>query len=82
VGGLSYGWASMFLSLLASNCCILQLLLNLFSISCAGFSVLNKIAPYTRALALVGIGEMEIKLHQQQPPFLRKFDPFLLLLRI
>lgn len=33
---------SMISSLLASSCCIIQLLLNLFSIGCAGFAIFDK----------------------------------------
>jgi copper chaperone CopZ len=40
----SYIWA-ISTGLLSSSCCIIQLVLNLFSISCAGFSILTPYRP-------------------------------------
>ncbi|RGB34546.1 hypothetical protein C1646_701723 [Rhizophagus diaphanus] len=54
----SYIWA-ITTGLLGSSCCIIQLILNIFSISCAGFSILTPYRPiflsFTTALILYTI---------------------------
>ncbi|KAI9359237.1 hypothetical protein DFJ73DRAFT_757695 [Zopfochytrium polystomum] len=42
-------------ALLASSCCVVQLLLNAFSIGCAGFAVLDPYAPVFAALCLAAL---------------------------
>ncbi|CAG8695964.1 24643_t:CDS:1 [Cetraspora pellucida] len=41
---ISYFWATL-CGLLSSSCCIIQLILNMFSIGCAGFSLLTPYRP-------------------------------------
>lgn len=40
---------------LASGCCWIQLLFNLFGLGCAGFAVLSPFQPYCGALCLTSI---------------------------
>ncbi|KAI9285996.1 hypothetical protein BC943DRAFT_322290 [Umbelopsis sp. AD052] len=42
-------------ALLSSSCCVIQLVLNLFSFSCAGFSILTPYRPYLVALTAVSL---------------------------
>ncbi|RUP52169.1 hypothetical protein BC936DRAFT_138590 [Jimgerdemannia flammicorona] len=42
-------------SLLASSCCVIQLLLNLFSVSCAGFAILTPYRPVFTALTALSL---------------------------
>lgn len=42
-------------SLVASNCCILQLILNFFSIGCAGFAILDPLRPYARTATVASV---------------------------
>ncbi|GBC01986.1 hypothetical protein RclHR1_04400009 [Rhizophagus clarus] len=59
----SYIWA-ITTGLLSSSCCIIQLVLNLFSISCAGFSILTPYRPiflsFTTILILYTISKYGI----------------------
>jgi hypothetical protein len=42
-------------SLLASNCCVIQILLNYLSLGCAGFSVLGKLKPLSKILTVASV---------------------------
>lgn len=59
----SYGsWVALFGgSLLCSSCCVIQLVLNAFSFSCAGFAVLSPYKGAFRAVALIGAGSMLLR---------------------
>ena len=62
-------WWSV-VSLLSSACCALQLILNLFSVGCAGFNtILGPLRPYLLSCGLVGQVYMwsQIKLDSQYP---------------
>lgn len=55
---MKQGWlrqhgAALCSALLSSSCCVIQLALNLFSFSCAGFAVFTPYRPYLVALTLV-----------------------------
>lgn len=41
-----FKFSSIITSLLASSCCIIQLILNLFSVGCAGFAILDRYEIY------------------------------------
>ncbi|KAI8983768.1 hypothetical protein BDB01DRAFT_114407 [Pilobolus umbonatus] len=43
------------MALLSSSCCIIQLILNACSISCAGFSVLTPYRPFFTAMTMVAV---------------------------
>lgn len=47
--------AALLPALLASSCCIPQLVLNLFSFGCAGFAVLTPFRPFFLALTAIGV---------------------------
>jgi copper chaperone CopZ len=49
-------------ALLSSSCCVIQLILNLFSISCAGFAVLT---PYRSLLGSITIGLLSYNLYNK-----------------
>lgn len=42
-------------SLIASNCCLIQLVLNYLSIGCAGFAILEPIRPFARMATIASI---------------------------
>lgn len=44
--------------LLASSCCVVQLLLNALSLGCAGFSLLTPYKPWFRALCCMSVGQL------------------------
>lgn len=48
----SQNYWSLFSALLSSSCCVIQLVLNLFSFSCAGFSVLTPFRPFLVVLTI------------------------------
>ena len=48
----SYVWA-IITGLLSSSCCIIQLVLNLFSIGCAGFSILTPYRPIFLSFTMI-----------------------------
>ncbi len=47
---------SMISSLLGSSCCIIQLILNIFSVGCAGFAILDKYEIYFLFITSLSIG--------------------------
>ncbi|CAO3665939.1 unnamed protein product [Rhizopus stolonifer] len=43
------------IALLSSSCCVIQLVLNFFSVSCAGFSILTPYRPFLTCLTVLVI---------------------------
>ena len=48
-------------SLAASNCCVIQLLLNYFALGCAGFSALDRWRPFSTALTAASCAALLIR---------------------
>uniref|UniRef100_A0A7R9YST7 HMA domain-containing protein n=1 Tax=Chlamydomonas euryale TaxID=1486919 RepID=A0A7R9YST7_9CHLO len=53
-------------SLVASNCCVLQLVLNSLSLGCAGFAALDPYKGVGRALAVMCVGRLLLKAVRQR----------------
>lgn len=61
---------SIFSSFASSSCCLIQLLLNLFSLGCAGFSVLDDYQPIFLSLTLISLVQLYRKRSSHTKNFL------------
>ncbi|CAL8465913.1 g5449 [Coccomyxa elongata] len=61
VGATQIYGAAMLGGLLSSSCCVIQLALNMFSVGCAGFSILTPYRPLFMGLTTASLGYSHLK---------------------
>ena len=55
---LPASWVALCSSLIASNCCVIQIILNHLSIGCAGFAILDPFRPFAKVATIASVAHM------------------------